>query len=611
MKKIFLYVMCIAALGFNSCSDFLNLRPGGSIDEAALLDYDGVQKVITSMYSNLNNSSNTSTIVNYQYGDVLGGSANKGSNFADQPDFTNFEVFTILSDNSYFRSKWSSVYNGVFRANTVLSMSNKLEKEFSDIPGEEKNFYIEAQAQAMFMRGFWHFEAVKIFGAGIPYISLEDYESAADPRVSNVDDAGNYIYIWDKIEADLEFAYNNLPDTWAKERGRINKWTAAALWAKVKVFRSSPYNGTNGTTPNWGGVKSLLETIMASGKDNAGNKFKLANTVEELWVAGKSDWTGESVFDVQQAIMGTQTETNGYAGPTYVGMSGALGNSGYGFYQPSYEMVQSHIVDANGLPMLNGAYRDQAPLSTFDGSLVLTDLAVYTDPRVDISIGRFQTPYWDWTILKSVDGWIREAANGGPYIHKKYIPKKADKGSLSVATSAASTAKNVHMIRFAEILLWYAEALIETGDHQAAGQYINQVRARAANWYLGAANDDLTPGTSSYVLDDKVNGKTSANAAGNYRIGLWPESQFATKESATAALRFERKIELALEGHRWFDLCRWGIVGAELNSYVAYEKQYLRKFESSVYGNNWISLPIPQREINTMQGVLVQSVNWK
>lgn len=101
------------------------------------------------------------------------------------------------------------------------------------------------------------------------------------------------------------------------------------------------------------------------------------------------------------------------------------------------------------------------------------------------------------------------------------------------------------------------------------------------------------------------------NAAANYRIGLYPASQFATKESATKALRWERKIEMALEGHRWFDLVRWNIAADELNNFVSYESKYLGKYINKYYNPKWATLPIPQKQIQLMNGILVQNENWK
>lgn len=616
MKKIVIYASMIALLVSAGCSDFLDIKPVGAKAESDFLTPEGIRQVMTGMYARLNNTNSfNGTLSNYAYGDVMGGDANKGSNFADQPDFTNIELYSFTTNNGYFNTKWGSCYDGVFRANVLINMCDKIKDQLTSISGVSKDYYTETIAQARFIRAFWHFEVIKLFGAAVPYVSDADYAASVNPQISNVDGSGNFIYIWDKVAEDFQFAYDNLPNTWpTKEKGRANKWAAAAFLAKVKLYQSSPYNGTNGGSNKWAEVKSLLETIMANGVDNNGTKFRLAGTYEELYVAGKSDWTGESVFDIQMTISSTQTNTNTINGSPHIGMSGALGNSGWGFYQPSYEYVNAHIVNANGLPYTDKSYRNMPALTTASekgANIPKTDLAVYTDPRLDISTGRFQVPYWDWAIPTSIDGWIRELNNGGYYLNKKNIPKKADKGSLSVTTSATSTAKNFHLLRYADVLLWYAEALIETGDYQGARQYINQVRARAGNGYVKAADPSTMAATTSpYVLDNKILGTTQPNAAANYRIGLWPESQFASKEGATAALRWERRIEMGMEGHRWYDLARWNIVADEITEYINYEKQYLTKFDKSAYNSEWVTMPIPYSEILTMDGVLVQNPNW-
>jgi hypothetical protein len=606
----------IATLGMTACSDFLTIQPVGAVGEPELTNQAGIDMIITGMYAELYNTDSwyfESPLTNYQYGDVLGGQANKGSAFADQPTFTNLETYSITTDNSYLRGKWRACYDGVFRANNLMVMAGRIQDELSAVQGESKDYYTETIAQARFMRGFWHFEAIKVFGAAIPYVTDEDVAANVNPQVSNVDESGNYIYIWDRAAEDLQYAYDNLPNTWSVNQGYANKWAAAAFLAKLRLYQSSPYNGTNATSNHWAEVKSLLETIIASGVDSKGQKYTLADTYETLYTAGISDWTGESVFDIQTVISGTQTNTNALNGGPHNGMSGALGVGGWGFYQPSYEMVNSFIVDDNGLPKLDKSYQNQEVLTTADANNIPhTDLTVYTDPRLDVAVGRFQTPFLDYAVPMTIDGWVREVSNGGLYLNKKLIPKKADRGSLSVATSATSTAKNFHLIRYADILLWYAEALIETGDPQGAGRYINEIRARAAKGYVKAADPaTMEETTSPYVLDDKVNNQTLPNAAGNYRVGLYPDSQFATKESALQALRFERKLEMSLEGHRWFDLARWGIAYDELTNYLAFEKQYLSKYNASVYNEKWVTLPIPYDEIILMEGLLVQNENWK
>ena len=613
MKRLFIYSMLVASsLGaMTSCSDFLDVKPVGAVSEEELLNQEGVNYAITGMYSSmLTQEYFAAPLTNYAYGDVLGGSANKGSTFTDQSDFTNLETYAITTDNGYLNTKWKVVYEGVYRANNVINMIDKIKDELSSVKGVSKDFYTEAIAQARFFRGFWHFEGMKLFGAAIPYVGSEEFASDVNPKVSNVDESGNYIYIWDKVAEDLQFAYDNLPDIWASDKGRVNKWAAAAFLAKLRLYQSSPYNGTNGTSDHWADAKALLEAIIANGQDNNGTKFKLADTYEDLFTAGSADWSGESVFDIQRTISGSQVIT--IEGSWHTAPPGGMGTSGWGFYQPSYELVNSHIVDESGLPYLDKSYQDKPALTTLTDNIPHTDLEVFTDPRLDISTGRFDVPYWDWTVPSILDGWVRDIANGGPYMNKKRQPKKADKGGTSVSTETSSTAKNYHLIRYADVLLWYAEVLIHDGNYKEAGKYINEVRARAANSYVkGVDAATMLPTSTSYVLDDKVNGKLDSNAAANYRVGLYPDSQFNSKDGALAALRFERKLELAMEGHRWYDLARWGIAYDEISNYITYEKRHLGKFANCVYNAKWVTLPIPNDQIVTMEGVLVQNENWK
>lgn len=618
MKKLFIYAaIATASIGtMTSCSDFLDVKVVGNVDEDQLLNQEGIGYAVTGMYATLNDYTDDdyfgASLSNYYYGDVLGGSANKGSTFTDQSDFTNLETYAITTDNGYLNRKWKSVYNGVRVANNLLNLAEKTKDELSALSGEAKDRYTETVAQARFFRAFWHFEGIKLFGAAIPYIGSEEFAQGVNPLVSNVDESGNYIYIWDKVAEDFQFAYDNLPDIWVSERGRANKWAAGAFLAKLRLYQSSPYNGTNGTSDHWTEARTILENVIANGKDNAGTKFRLADTYEQLYVAGESDWTGESVFDIQMTIAGSQVHSNAINGSWHTAPPGGMGTSGWGFYQPSYELVNSYIVDDTGLPYLDGSYQEKPTLTTLTDNFPHTDLEVYTDPRLDISTGRFNIPYWDWGVPSILDGWVRDIANGGPYLNKKNQPKKSDKGSLSVATETSSSAKNFHLIRYADVLLWYAEVLIHDGQYTKAGEYINEVRKRAANSYVRAVDAaTMEPTASPYVLDDKVNGKTGTNAAANYRMGLYPPTQFASQDGALAALRFERKLELAMEGHRWYDLARWGIVHTEVSDYIAYEKKYLGKFTNCVYNAKWVTLPIPNDQIITMEGVLVQNENWK
>lgn len=612
MKKRLIYAI-LMAMALTGCSEgFMTLDPAGSVSKSTLSNYKGVQMMITGMYARLYGGSPSNNLSNIVWGDCLGGDTNKASTPTDQPAWGSLEQYQIVNNNSYIKVKWQKCYEGIHRSNEVISVANSCEDELRSHKGMEKDFYTETVAEARFLKGLWHFEIIKMFGAAVPYVSVEDYDSATDPMVSNVDENGNYIYTWQNAADDLIFAAENLPSYWNNaNKGRANKWAAKAYLAKLYLYWSSPYNGTNATnTSKLNEAKALFKDIIDNGVDPSGQKYKLAPDFETLFVAAVSDWTGESVFDVQQTISGTQTTTN-RINTDFNSLTGAIKGKGIGFSNISSDLVHSYMVDANGLPMFD--YRDYPQsMSTYypSSDLITTNLDIYTDPRVDVTVGRFGVPYWDWGTPGVREGgtspWIRDVSFGGLYLNKKMAEKQSDLGTLSVATSVGSTAKNFHLLRYADVLLMYAECCIRTDDLETAREYINLVRARAANGYIHA--DNTTKGT--YVFEDMVNNKSYEGAAGNYRIGLYKDS-FKNTDEAWRALRRERRLEFGQEGHLWFDLCRWGIAAQEINSYAKYEKNVLPRYESVNYNSKWICMPMPFDEINTMMGKLVQNENWK
>ncbi len=614
MKKILSYVLLAAVLtvSFASCSkDFMEIEPVGSVGEATLANPDGVDMLLTGAYaalyaprsfwSNYNNS-----ITNWVWGDMLAGDANKGSMYSDQPPLQSVEEFKISNDNAAVSDHWASEYDRISRPNAVLHEAEICKDELSAVQGEAKNQYLEVTAQARMLRAIFHFELVKTFGAAVPYISTEAYESATDPKQGNIDENGQYVYIWDKIIEDLEYAVENLPATWSNTGayGRFNKWGAKALLAKVKLYHASPYTGHNGTedsAANWNEVKTLLKDVIDNGMNAKGVKFALNDNYEQLWVAGQSDWTGESVLDIQTTIAGTAMNTADFYVTFLVGKTG---QGGWGFLAATNDMAMNYAVDAKGLPRAD--FRSMNPVSTSaDGQNVTTDLTVAMDPRVDVAVGRFGVPFWDYGIPENVAGWVRDASNQGYYLEKKYDPKKADFGSLAITGYPMTTAKNLHMIRTADLYLMYAEACLKTGDVATAVSYINKVRERAQKSYV--ANEGS--GYTLEVMDNAGNVvSTQANAAGTYRIGLYPASLSA--QEAWTALRRERRLELGMEGHRFFDLARWGIYQDEMNAYYDSEQKVLSKFAKCHVAKNYYCMPIPADDITTLEGKLKQSEDW-
>ena len=609
MKKTIIYsALFVTTLSMSSCGDdFLLLDPVGAVSENTMTNDKGIDYVLTAAYNSLGGNTNmanngSGSIADHIFGDVVAGDANKGSQSTDQSNWTQLETYQFDASNGYLRTKWMAVYEAVKRCNTVLDLCEKA----AAATGGDYSLQI---AQAKIIKGFWMFEGVKMFGAAIPYVTLEDYQASTDPMVSNVDENGSYVYIWNNIEQDLKDAISGLPDTWdAANMGRLNKWAAKALLAKVYLFWSSPYNGTNATADHWADAKALIEDVMNNGKTNAGNKFALIDSYKSIFQDPNIDHSCEMVMEAEQSLSGTAVYTNTLLGNSrYAGMTSALGLGGFGFYQPNSEFVNNYIVDENGLPLSKSAYRSLVALSHVEEGLVVSDLNTATDPRLDIVVGRMGVPYLDYGSMTNSNfgAWVRDLANGGVYTHKKRIPNKADRGSTALTTDAVTSARNFPLIRTAELYLWYAECCLHDHDVTTAIEYINKVRARAANDYV-EAKDGITEG--SYTLDDKVNGKTVSGTAANYRIGLYSNSM--SESEAIEVLRREMRLELGLEGRRWFDLARWGIIADEINAFQAYEVQYLPKYVNP-YNENWVTYPIPLTEIQTAEGRFVQNENWK
>ena len=127
----------VLALGNTSCSDFLEVKPAGSVSEQDFVSAKGVEQLVTGMYAKMHdNSYFEATLSNYVYGDVMGGSANKGSTYQDQPDFTSLETYTFTTDNGYLNVKWKKCYNGVFVANNVIKLADMAKEEMSTVNGE-------------------------------------------------------------------------------------------------------------------------------------------------------------------------------------------------------------------------------------------------------------------------------------------------------------------------------------------------------------------------------------------------------------------------------------------------------------------------------------------
>lgn len=537
VSKISWMVPALCMVVFSCKDSFLSQPAAGALGTSQLLSQAGIEQMLIGAYAGLKgNNSWMAQPTNWVYGDVVGQESFKGSNSGDQSDINPLSTFTAPATNSYTTAKWQAVYDGVNRCNSVLKT----------LPLVAKGVISDADvtritAEARFLRGFFHLEGYKVF-KNIPYIDESIDYTKNNYNVPNTSD------IMPNIIADFDYAYNNLPETQIAV-GRANKWAAAAFKAKCYMFQKDFTNAL-----------ALLTSIVASGKTAAGTKYALVPSFHELYNAA-NDNNAESVFTIQASVNDGSGAAS--ANPDLVLNFPYGGNSVItccGFDQPSFDLANSYRVNANGLPLLDGSFRS-SPLSDeqwMTGASSITPDAGLLDPRIDWTVGRTGVPFLDWGMYTG-PAWVRSLTDAGPYSPKKYDPLSSQVGTLTDGSSwtPGYDAINQYLMRYADVLLLAAEAEVEAGSLSNAMGYVNMVRARAQdpNTWVKISKQ---AGKSDYAayLDPTI----TSVPAGNYKIGLYTvgDGTFSAKTTARNAVHFERRLELAMEGHRFFDYVRWG-----------------------------------------------------
>ncbi|QHT67707.1 RagB/SusD family nutrient uptake outer membrane protein [Rhodocytophaga rosea] len=570
MKNIITIVagFLLAGAVLVACKEsFLEEPPRGTFSESVLKNRAGIDGLLIGSYSLLDGVGGPSgnweaAGSNWVFGNVTSDDAYKGTDAGDQIEINPIERYEALPTNGYFNFKWRHQYDGVSRANDVL----RLLPEAKDIPEAEQ---LQITAEARFLRGYYHFDAKRMWNK-VPYID-ENTVKFTDFTTANVP---NNTDIWPQIEEDIKFAYDNLPET-QLQVGRVNKWAAGAYLGKVYMYQRK-----------FAEAKQIFDNVIANGKTSGGKKYALNPQYHDNFrVTGNN--SAESVFAAQTSVNDGSNGTNANWGDilnfTYGGGPGGC----CGFHQPSQNLVNAHKTDATGLPMLDTF--NQADVKSDQGVLATQTFEPYQgslDPRLDWSVGRRGIPHLDWGNHPGAS-WIRDQVYAGPYSPKKNHYYQSDLGKNTDGSSWTSglTNININLMRFADVLLMAAEAEVEAGSLEQARAYVNLIRERAKNPEGFVKKADGTP-------------------AANYVINTYT-APWADQETARKAVRFERRLELAMEGHRFFDLVRWGIAAETINAYLAKEKtlrQYLIGATFTAGVDEYFPIPEQQIVLSTVNG---------
>ena len=560
MKKIKYIAVLFAAMVMASSCDFLNDDPQGILSDEQVKGPDQVEGLVTAAYSSLGNDHYDKPFSLWPYGNVRSDDAYKGGN--DENDISAFHFYEIAqnikTDFGEADGLWFYSYKAISRTNTALSVLKTVST--NDVPLRDTRM-----GEMYFLRGHFYFILKTVFGH-IPFVDedlpIDDYDKV-DNKLSNDEQ-------WAWIVSDFQKAYDLLPEK-QDQLGRANKIAAAAYLAKANLYRAYRQDERNNLTEiNRADLEEVLkytEKVLNSGY---GLEYDFAyNFLPGAYQNGK-----ESLFAVQYSIDdGTMFGRLNWGDV----LSVPMGVGCCDFHKPSQNLVNAYKTDKTGLPMF-----DSFDNTNYDSK------ANTVDPRLFHTVAMPGFPYKYNKELIYEEGWNRNPTVYGYYASLKENVDPSCDCFVNVAPFYGNS-KNRIIIRYADAILMRAEALIELGRHNEALPLINQIRERAQR---STDMIDYAPKLSVSLYQPGVN-------------CTW------SNDFARQALRWERRLEFAMEGSRFFDLVRWGIADQVINAYFKTEssrRPFLKSGNFTKSKNEYI--PIPQQQINFVNGIYKQNYGW-
>ncbi|MCZ2338892.1 MAG: RagB/SusD family nutrient uptake outer membrane protein [Chitinophagales bacterium] len=571
-----LIVFCIIALSEISCKKFLDYTPKGNLSEEQIREPQNAEALVTAAYATLDNSIWFVPYGNlWGYGDVRSDDSYKGGlGQADEGDFNSIELFTLLRPENVRNSMmWQRIYIAISRVNLALSSLNNLTDE--EFPKKEQRI-----AEMRFLRGHYYF-LLEMLYKHIPYVD-ETMSNDAIDSLSNREFTQDQI--WDKIAGDFKQAMNVLPAN-QDQVGRPTKYAAEAYLAKTRLFQAYEQDEQNQVininSQHLDEVISLTNDIILSGK------YNLFADYANNFIQGFDNGI-ESIFAIQHSI-------NDGTPSGRVDRDNALNytmNPEYGccsFNRPSQNLVNAFQTNSDGLPLFT-------TFNDFELNKEADFQSHSFDPRLDHTIGLPGHPFkYQNSMIYVPADFTRSPGIYGPFSGMKPA-QLTDCGCMVKLPGSAfvGTSKNTDIIRFDEVLLWNAEALIQTGRQNEALPIINRIRQRA--------------GESTNRLKYDNGGSYS-----NYHINLYKDGVNINwdKDNALQALQWEYRLETAMEGKRFFNLVRWGKAEQVMNEYLNKEKvrfQFLSPAKFTAGRDEY--LPIPEVEIELSNRKYIQNVGY-
>ena len=563
-------------LSATSCDNFIEVEPEGVIDEQ--LAMENPEKMTTAAYAMLGDCWYSYPFNLWPYGDVASDDALKGGSGTTDTGYHPMEIWsTMTSTPGEFDELWYRLYCAISRCNRALvSIDNYGEEKLGAETARQRD------AEVRFLRAHFYFKLVTMFRQ-VPWIDEEVYKNNAQEQTRN--DEFTYEQLFQKIIDDFKVAYDVLPAD-QKDGGRVNKIAAASYLAKcyLNLAWGDGYEATTGVSHiNQDYMNKVVEYTDVVKNSNYGYLEDFGDIFLPEYKNSK-----ESIFAVQCSDYKDDNTTFGRANWSNM-LNGCWGiwSCGWDFHKPSQNLV-SAFKTKDGLP----------DFDNFDKEIAYPINGVPTaqkwDPRLFHTVGMPTFPYkyeQQYTMTKDNS---RTPNTYGYYASLKEVPQRSKGESYNSPWQAFDM--NDYVFRYTDVMLMRAEALIETGKLAEARTIINDIRQRAKNSVA----------------------KHIQYAADQCEISLYPETYFQDKETARKCLRWERRLEMAMENSRYFDLRRWGIASKTLNAYFEKEKndvyegqtyaQYLKDAHYTPGKNEFY--PVPYNQMYYVPGLYTQNKGY-
>lgn len=571
MKKILSLIAGIVIMA--GCSDFLDCPPSAVLSDENVKGADAIEGLVISSYASLLNDSWSRPMNLWPFMITRSDDAYKGGSGTNDQGFMHFLEVSESMQNvitaGAVNSLWVNLYQGVSRCNSALM-------SLGQVTEEEYPLKKERTAEVRFLRAQFYLRLKVLFNA-VPWVD-ETMTQDDILLTSNVEFTSDEL--WEKIYNDCTEAFNGLPES-QKDLGRPTKYAAAAAAARVALYRAygqdDRYQFTSISEERMKEVLKWTEYVL-SGPFELNNDFGY-----NFYPEGEN--SKECIWAIQYSHDDGTLKGRGNYGD---GLVWPIGVGGCDFLKPSQNLVNA-FKTADGLPMFTDY--DEVDYDYGNPGSFTVDPRMYH--TVSMPTVAFKLVYDESQPNGNIytETWSRLPSAYGYYATAKQVLPVNDPHMTPIPPFLGCSLNKVEY-RLDDVILMRAEALVETGAWKDAMGLVNSIRSRAS--------ESTTYFTAASRVPDNCN------------IREYTSEEWKSQEFAREAYRWERRLELAMEGWRFFDLVRWGTASEVLNSYFKSEpdpqtgRAYF--YEQAKFDSGDEYLPIPNAQMTLARGVYTQ--NW-